>query len=109
MSATLIATPEPQHMQALEYANQIRLARADIKRRVAGGELSAHQIIAESPPEVGRMTVAELLMSQRRWGRTRCRKLLSCVPISETKTIGSMTERQRNELAQLLRSNSSAN
>ena len=40
------------------------------------------------------MAIADLLMSQRRWGRTRCRKLLA-MPITETKTIGSLTERQR--------------
>ena len=41
------------------------------------------------------MAVADLLMSQRRWGQTRCRKFLSQIPMSEKKTIGSMTERQR--------------
>jgi hypothetical protein len=41
-------------------------------------------------------------MSQRRWGHTRCRKLLMQVPVSENKTVGSMTERQRRALAGLL-------
>ena len=45
------------------------------------------------------MEVADLLMSQRRWGRTRCRKFLSAIPLAENKTIGSMTERQRRALA----------
>ena len=49
------------------------------------------------------MAVADLLVSQRRWGRTRCRKVLAQVPISETKTLGSMTDRQRRTLAALLR------
>jgi hypothetical protein len=48
------------------------------------------------------MTVADLLMSQRRWGTTRCRKLLQSIPMSENKTVGSMTERQRQALADLL-------
>ena len=48
------------------------------------------------------MTVSELLMSQRRWGRTRCRKYLTAVPLSETKTVGSMTDRQRYALAAML-------
>jgi hypothetical protein len=50
------------------------------------------------------MAVADLLMSQRRWGQTRCRKCLAQVPVSEKKTIGSMTDRQRQTLAGLLRS-----
>jgi hypothetical protein len=41
-------------------------------------------------------------MSQRRWGHTRCRKFLSQIPMSEQKTIGSMTERQRRTLAAML-------
>ena len=41
------------------------------------------------------MAIADLLMSQRRWGQTRCRKFLAQVPMSEKKTIGSMTDRQR--------------
>ena len=45
------------------------------------------------------MTVADLLTSQRRWGHTRCRKFLQCVPMSENKTVGSMTDRQRHALA----------
>ncbi len=48
------------------------------------------------------MSIADLLMSQHRWGRTRCRRFLASIPMAETKTIGSMTERQRNELARRL-------
>ena len=46
------------------------------------------------------MAVADLLMSQRRWGHQRCRKLLGQIPVSETKTVGSLTERQRQALAE---------
>jgi len=38
-------------------------------------------------------------MSQRRWGSTRCQKFLRGLEISETKQIGTLTERQRQELA----------
>jgi len=48
------------------------------------------------------MTISDLLMSQRRWGITRCRKLLMTLPMSENKTVGSMTQRQRQALAVLL-------
>ena len=48
------------------------------------------------------MAVAELLMSQHRWGHTRARRFLAGVPMTETKTIGSMTERQRRNLAAML-------
>jgi hypothetical protein len=91
-------------MRALERANQVRLARAELKRRVATGELEVSEVILECPWEADSMAVADLLMSQRRWGQTRCRKFLAQIPMSEKKTIGSMTERQRRTLAMLLSS-----
>ena len=48
------------------------------------------------------MAVADLLMSQRRWGQTRCRKFLAQIAMSEKKTVGSMTDRQRRTLAAML-------
>jgi len=90
---------DSQHLRALERANRVRLARAALKRRVAGGLEEAAEVILHSPWEAESMAVAELLMSQRRWGSTRCRKFLSAMAISENKTIGSMTERQRRALA----------
>ena len=103
MTATAtIAPARPQHLEALSRANQVRLARADLTRRVACGEISVSDVVLESPWEAESMTVADLLMSQRRWGLTRCRKLLGQIPVSETKTIGSLTDRQRRALAKLL-------
>lgn len=103
MTATAtIAPARPQHLQALSRANQVRLARAQLKRRVASGAISVGDVILESPWEADSMTVADLLMSQRRWGLTRCRKVLAQIPVSETKTIGSLTDRQRRALASLL-------
>jgi len=89
-------------MRALERANKVRLARAELKRRVASGELGVAEVILECPWEADSMAVSDLLMSQRRWGQTRCRKFLAQVPMSEQKTVGSMTERQRRTLAAML-------
>jgi hypothetical protein len=95
-----IATaPAPQHMQALAQANRVRLARAELKRQVADGELSVADVVLECPWEAESMAISDLLMSQHRWGRTRCRRFLGSIPMTETKTIGSMTERQRRALA----------
>jgi hypothetical protein len=102
MSATATIAPGPQYMQALARANEVRLARAELKRSVANGEVSVTEILLGTPREVENMTISDLLMSQRRWGHTRCRKLLMQVPVSENKTVGSMTKRQREALAQFL-------
>ena len=86
-------------MQALEQANRVRLARAELKRLVAEGEATVAEVVLECPWQAESMSIADLLMSQHRWGRSRCRRFLLSIPMTETKTIGSMTERQRKELA----------
>jgi hypothetical protein len=100
-SATIDAGGE-QHLRALEYANRVRLARAGMKRRIAHGELSAAEVVLSGPWEAHSMSISDLLMSQKRWGRTRCRRLLVSLGIPENKQVGTLTERQRMALASVL-------
>jgi hypothetical protein len=85
-------------MRALDKANKTRLARAEMKRRVARGEIKVADVILDVPWEAETMPIADLLMSQWRWGQARCRRFLNEIPMSELKTIGSMTDRQRRLL-----------
>ena len=48
------------------------------------------------------MSISDLLMSQKRWGRTRCRRLLVSLSVPENKQVGTLTERQRDALAAVL-------
>ena len=102
MDPTPMVENTAQHMLALELANRVRLARSRLKRRVESGEIGAAEVISTCPWEAQTMAIGELLRSQRRWGGTRCRKFLDPIPMLETKTIGSMTDRQRNLLAMML-------
>jgi hypothetical protein len=86
-------------MQALARANRVRLARAELKRSIARGETEASEVIESCPWETESMTLAELLTSQRRWGRTRARKFLLSLALSENKRLGTLTPRQRKLLA----------
>src|ERR1022692_3939618 len=62
MNATATIAPAgPQHMRALERANQVRLARAELKRRIAAGEIAVAEVILECPWETESMAVADLL------------------------------------------------
>ena len=92
----------PQHLQALARANEVRLARAALKRAVAQGEQTVAEVVQDVPWEAETMVVFDLLASQRRWGDTRCRRLLRSMHISETKTVGALTARQRGALAEAL-------
>jgi hypothetical protein len=99
MTDTAPRTAEPQRLRALERANEIRLERAVLKRRIAAGEVSAAEVILKPPQSAETWSVGDLLMSQRRWGTTRCRRFLARNSITETKHVGTLTERQKNLLA----------
>jgi hypothetical protein len=89
-------------MQALARANEVRLARAELKRAIGAGRRSVIEVIADSPWEADSMSLSELLCSQRRWGRARSRKLLSSAALGEGKKVGTLTERQRRILVHAL-------
>jgi hypothetical protein len=102
MGNTATVAAEQQHLRALEYANRVRLARARMKRNVASGELPAAEVILTCPWQAHSMSISDLLMSQKRWGRARCRRLLVSLGVPENKQIGTLTERQRLALAAVL-------
>lgn len=108
MTETAIITREPQRLRALERANEIRLARAELRRRIADGSVSAAEVILSPPCEAISWAIGDMLMSQRRWGTTRCRKFLLRNQINETKALGALTERQRRVLADQLLSSRAA-
>jgi hypothetical protein len=102
MAETATPAAAPQHLRALQHANRVRLARADLKRKVAAQQVSAAEVVADCPWEAESMEIADLLMSQRRWGRARCRRLLLSLGLPENKQIGTLTNRQRQALAGVL-------
>jgi hypothetical protein len=99
MADTAAMSAAPQCLRALEQANHVRLARAELKRRVRAGRLSAAEVILTCPWQARTMSLDELLVSQRSWGRTRVRRLLRALPVAENKQVGTLTERQRLAIA----------
>jgi hypothetical protein len=102
MTAALKSAPVPQHMRALGNANRVRLARAALKRDIRSGAVSVAEVLRAVPWEAETMTIADLLLSQHRWGTTRMRRLCASVPIGESKQLGAMTDRQRKWIADVL-------
>jgi hypothetical protein len=102
MTEIATMTRQPQRLRALERANEIRLARAVLKRQIADGHISAAEVILSPPCAAMSWAIGDLLISQRRWGTTRCRKFLVHNQINETRSIGALTERQRRLLADQL-------
>jgi hypothetical protein len=102
MGDTATSDAAPQHLKALEQANRVRLARAELKRQVAAEEISAAEVVLGCRWEAESMELSDLLMSQRRWGRARCRRLLLSLGLPENKHIGTLTPRQRRALVEVL-------
>jgi hypothetical protein len=103
MGESAMSVVAPQHLRALEQANRVRLARAELKRRVAAQATTVVDVILECPWEAESMALSDLLMSQRRWGRARCRRVLLSLGLPENKQIGTLTDRQRRALAATLK------
>jgi hypothetical protein len=102
MGDTATSDAAPQHLRALEQANRVRLARAELKRKVAAAETTAADVVLNCPWQASSMELSDLLMSQRRWGRARCRRLLLSLALPENKQIGTLTPRQRTALFAVL-------
>jgi hypothetical protein len=84
------------------HANDIRVSRAAVRRRIASGTISPSEALLSCPSEVETMSVFRFLRGERRWGPARCRMVLTAVQLSEIKTIGSLTERQRSLVVAVL-------
>ena len=73
-----------------------------MKRRVKAGGLAVAEVVLTSPWQTRTMSVGELLMSQRGWGRVRTRRLLLSLAVPENKEIATLSERQRLAIAAVL-------
>jgi hypothetical protein len=92
-----------QRMDALHRANEIRTARAQLKRDLKAGRLAIHELLTEPPAYVETAKVFDLLLAVPKYGRVKANKVLTQCRISPSKTIGGLSQRQRAELVALLR------
>lgn len=102
LSSAIVDDQAQQQLLALRQANRVRVARAELKRKVAKEELSVAEVIVACPWEAASMEIGDLIRSQRRWGAARCRRLLVSVGLPENKHVGALTDRQRKVLAAVL-------
>jgi hypothetical protein len=92
-----------QRMEALQRANEIRSRRATLKKDLKGQRVSIHSLLLDPPEYVETAKVSELLLAVPKYGRVKVNKVLAQCRISPSKTIGGLSERQRNELVSFLR------
>ena len=90
-------------MDALERANKIRTARAQLKRDLKAGKVSIQKLLLEPPAYLETAKVFDMLLAVPKYGRVKANKVLVGCRISPSKTIGGLSQRQRTELVSMLR------
>ncbi len=87
-----------QRMEALKRANDIRVRRAKLKKDLKDGRVQVEQILRDPPEYVETAKVFDILMAVPKFGRVKAARFLNQCRISQSKTVGGLSERQRAEL-----------
>jgi hypothetical protein len=101
--------PLPQHLDALASAERVRRGMADVRDRIRTGRASLDVALLGDLDDgvneiVDRMRVYRLLRCAPRVGPSTATKIMAAVMApSETKRVGQLTTRQRDELARVAR------
>ena len=87
-----------QRMEALKRANDIRVRRAQLKKDLKDGRVQIDQILSNPPEYVSTAKVFDMLMAVPKFGRVKASRFLNTCRISQSKTVGGLSDRQRTEL-----------
>jgi hypothetical protein len=90
-------------MEALQRANDIRVKRAQLKRDLKNSHADIEEILAKPPDYVATAKVFDILMAVPKFGRVKATRFLTQARISQSKTVGGLSDRQRAELIALFR------
>ena len=106
MPAAKTATHAPvrsldQRMDALKRANDVRVKRAKLKKDLKDGRARIDTILGNPPEYVETAKVIDILMAVPKFGRVKAARFLNTCRISQSKTVGGLSDRQRAELIDL--------
>ena len=88
-------------MEALQRANDIRVRRAQLKKDLKEGRVMIESILNSPPEYVSTAKVFDILMAVPKFGRVKAARFLNQCRISQSKTVGGLSVRQRAELVGL--------
>lgn len=91
-----------QRMTNLALANEIRSARAVLKRDLRARRVALLPLIMDPPEHLHTMRVQELLLAAPKVGQIKVHRLLTVARLSPSKTLGGLSKRQRVDLARIL-------
>jgi hypothetical protein len=87
-----------QRMEALKRANEIRVRRAQLKKELKDGSARIEDVLRAPPDYVSTAKVFDMLMAVPKFGRVKAARFLNMCRISQSKTVGGLSDRQRTEL-----------
>src|SRR5262249_2845188 len=87
-----------QRMEALARANDIRVRRAQLKKDLKNGKVQIEAILDDPPEYVSTAKVFDMLMAVPKFGRVKAARFLNQCRISQSKTVGGLSDRQRAKL-----------
>jgi S13-like H2TH domain len=90
-----------QRMEALKRANDIRVKRAKLKKDLKDGRVRVEKILADPPEYVSTAKVFDILLAVPKFGQVKAMRLLNQCRISQAKTVGGLSDRQRAEIVSL--------
>ena len=99
MGATMTATTSSrrleQRLEALERANEIRTLRAQLKRDLKGGRKAIEDVLTQPPEYLATASILDLLIWTPKRKRIKANRVLRRCQITPSRTVGALTERQR--------------
>ena len=81
---------------------EIRSRRAQLKRDLKSGKAKIHDVIGNPPEYVQTAKVFDMLMAVPKYGKVKATRFLNHCRISQGKTMGGLSDRQRHELLELV-------
>lgn len=90
-------SPE-EKKKALEKAQVMRKARAELRKNLKKGKVQFAEIIKGADPVVQRMKVSYLLKSLPRVGKVKAEKIMEEVGIDESRRVQGLGKRQKEAL-----------
>jgi hypothetical protein len=87
-----------QRMEALQRANQVRSKRAALKADLKRGKASIVTVLGDPPEFLATAKVIDVLMAAPKCGRVKSAKIMEMCRVSQSKTVGGLSDRQRREL-----------
>jgi hypothetical protein len=95
------AESREQRLRALERANEVRSARARLKRELAAGTVELVQVLAAPPACMRTARVRDVLVVLPKIGSVKAGRILARCGIAPAKTLAGLSDRQRGELIKL--------